>query len=55
MTSLGDEIRSEAAIADRPGQMKRLEDIAARVDRVVEYADVARRYRQEPDDAGRES
>ena len=33
--SLGDRIRSEAAIADRPGQMDRLEAIADEVDRLV--------------------
>lgn len=32
--SLSDRIRSEAAIADRPGQMARLEAIAVEVDRL---------------------
>jgi hypothetical protein len=47
MTSIGDEIRSEAAIADRPGQMARLDALAARVDRIAEYADAARGYVEE--------
>lgn len=37
-SDLGDLIRSEAAIADRPGQMVRLERIAARVDALVARA-----------------
>lgn len=38
MSAIGDEIRAEAAIADRPGQMARLEEIASRVDRIVAAA-----------------
>lgn len=38
MSALGDAIRAEAAIADRPGQMARLEEIASRVDRIVATA-----------------
>jgi len=32
MSALGDRLRAQAAIADRPGQMKSLEEIAGLVD-----------------------
>lgn len=35
MSTLADRIRSEAAIADRPGQMARLEAIAMEVERAT--------------------
>jgi hypothetical protein len=42
MSALGDAIRSEAAIADRPGQMDRLEALADKVDALAGVAaDVA--------------
>lgn len=36
-TTLGDRIRSQAAIADRPGQMRALEEIAEEVERLERW------------------
>lgn len=43
MSDLGDKIRSEAALADRPGQMARLEQIAAEVDQLERELDRTKR------------
>jgi hypothetical protein len=40
VTQLGDRLRYEAANADRPGQMKRLHEIADEVELVEARADV---------------